>query len=95
MAEIESGVTTIEDVDKQRFDASTDAVEQGQRPWVYSISSDAADETGLLSVRVTVTRNAPAAQHPVKFALVHWLPDPSYTYSPPPSDASVTASGGT
>ena len=58
MAEIESGVTTIEDVDKQRFDASTDAVEQGQRPWVYSISSDAADETGLLSVRVTVTRNA-------------------------------------
>ena len=57
------------------------------------ISQETTDETGLISVRVTVTRDMPEGQHPIKFSVVRWVPDPSYTYTPPTSDTTSTPSG--
>jgi hypothetical protein len=31
----------------------------------------------------------------VKFTLVHFLPDPNYTYTPPTPDSGASTSGGT
>ena len=86
LAEIESGITAPDPVEKAAFDATAESLDAAEPAWLYSISSEATDEEGLISVRVAVTRDMPAGQHPVKFSLVRWLPDPNYT--PPTQDSS-------
>jgi type II secretion system protein I len=95
MGEIVAGITAPDNVENAQFESSSNASEQGiEAGWVYSISSESTDEDGLLSVRVTVTRNVPAAQHAVKFSLVRWVQDPNYTYEPPSSSTSSSSSSG-
>ncbi len=98
LAEIEAGIgdsSATGQVENQQFDPSTESLDRSEPAWLYSISSGPTDENGLVSVRVTVTRDMPASQHPVKFTLVRWLPDPNYTYTPPtPGSSSSSTSGG-
>ncbi len=93
MAEIVSQATPPATVDKVPFDSSNEALDPAEPGWLYSISQETTDETGLISVRVTVTRDMPEGQHPIKFSVVRWVPDPSYTYTPPTSDTTSTPSG--
>jgi Tfp pilus assembly protein PilV len=88
MAEILSGVASPDAVENTAFDSSSYALDSSQPAWLYSIISESTDEDGLISVRVTVTRDLPAGQHPVTFSLVRWLPDPNYVYTPPSSSTS-------
>jgi len=93
LAEIESGITAPEAVENAAFDTSSASLDPAEPAWLYSISTQSTDEEGLISVRVTVTRDLPVGQHPVKFSLVRWLPDPNYT--PPSQTSSTSSSSGT
>ena len=97
LAEIEAGITAPDPVENTPFDAATESLDPGEPAWLYSISQPSIEnaEDGVISVRVTVTRDLPAGQHPVKFSLVRWLPDPNYTYTPPTPDSGASTSGGT
>ncbi len=90
MAEILSGVSSPDAVENTPFPTADYALDEGGAAWVYSINSAETDEDGLLSVTVTVTRDMPAGQHPVKFTLVRWLQDPNYVYTPPSGSSSGT-----
>ena len=94
LAEIEAGITSTDSVDKVAFDTTANSLDPGEPAWLYSINSQSTDEDGVISVRVTVTRDLPAGQHPVKFSLVRWLPDPNYTYTPPSASSNTSTSGG-
>jgi general secretion pathway protein I len=62
--------------------------------WVYSIEQqEVDDEPGLLSIRVTVTRDLPPEQRPVTFALSRWIADPSYAASQSDSGSQSGSSG--
>ena len=76
LAEIKAGITSSDSVENQAFDTTTESLDQGGPAWLYSISSQATNEPGLILVRVTVTRDQPAAQHPVKFSLVRLAAGP-------------------
>jgi type II secretion system protein I len=92
LAEIVTGVIPPDPVDKTPFDDSTtESIDPNEPAWVYSIESEQTDETGLISVRVTVTRDVPVEQHPVQFALVRWMADPNYTYTPPSSNSTTSS----
>ena len=91
MAEILSGVASPDTVENTTFESSNYALDPAEPAWLYSISSESTDEDGLISVRVTVTRDVPAGQHPVKFSLVRWVPDPNYVYTPPASSTSSSS----
>jgi hypothetical protein len=97
LAEIEAGIISPDPADNARFDTTTESLDPAEPAWLYSIEqpSPQADEEGLVSVRVTVTRDQPAGQHPVKFSLVRWVPDPNYVYTPPSSNSSTSSSSGT
>ncbi len=95
LAEIEAGITSTDSVDRLKFDPTTESLDPGEPAWLYSINSQSTDEDGVISVRVTVTRDLPAGQHPVKFTLVRWLPDPNYVYTPPaPGSGSTSSTSG-
>jgi hypothetical protein len=82
LAEIVTGITAAEAASNVPFDATmTSSIDPSEAAWVYSIETQQADETGLIIVRVTVTRDIPAARHPVRFSLVRWIPDPNATSS--------------
>jgi general secretion pathway protein I len=82
MAEIVVGIVPAESVGTTTFDeTTTNSVEADEPAWVYVIEIEPTDEEGLIAVRVTVTRDMPAAKQPVSFSLVRWLPDPNYTPS--------------
>ena len=93
LAEITTGIIAAEAVSNAAFDATTTAsLDPNEPAWLYSIETQPTDETGLISVRVTVTRDLPAAQHPIHFSLVRWMPDPNATSQ---ADSSQnTESGG-
>ena len=93
MSEILSQATPPDAVNDAPFDSANEDLDPADPGWLYSIAADQADQTGLLSVHVTVARNMPASQHPTKFTLVRWVPDPNYTYTPPTSAAAGAASG--
>ena len=95
LAEIQSGMISAQAVEETAFDTSSDSADPADPGWLYSISTQSTDEDGLISVRVTVTRDEPASQHPVKYSLVRWMKDPNYTYTPPTSDTSSTSSSST
>jgi hypothetical protein len=44
--------------------------------FLYSVAVDQANQSGLLSVQVTVVRDLPAEQHPVPFKITRWMVDP-------------------
>jgi Tfp pilus assembly protein PilV len=94
MAEIEAGITQPDSVQDEKFDAQTEEFDPSEPGWRYSIVSEATNETGLLSVKLTVTRDLPDAQRPINFTLVRWLPDPNYTYTPPPPDSGSSTTTG-
>jgi len=82
LAEITSGIIAAEPVASTPFDATTYAsIDANEPAWLYSIETQTTNEEGLISVRVTVTRDLPAAKHPVSFSLVRWIPDPNATSS--------------
>jgi len=90
LAEIAAGITSSQAVENAAFDTSSESLDPAEPAWIYSISTQSTDEEGLISVRLTVTRDLPAGQHPVKFSLVRWLPDPNYT---PPSQTTLISGG--
>ena len=73
LAEIVAGITPAEPIQRATFETATDLSEPA---WLYSIETASLEEEGLLSVRVTVTRDLPAQRHPVVFSLVRWIADP-------------------
>jgi type II secretion system protein I len=82
MAEVTSGLTPAQQVSNSPFDATmTGSLDPNEPGWLYSIETQTTNQTGLIAVRVTVTRNLAATKHPVSFALVRWMPDPSATSS--------------
>jgi len=44
--------------------------------FLYSVAVDQANQSGLLSVQVTVVRDLPAEQHPIPFKITRWMVDP-------------------
>ena len=44
--------------------------------FLYSVSVDQANQSGLLTVQVTVVRDLPAGEHPVPFKITRWMVDP-------------------
>jgi type II secretion system protein I len=93
LAEIKAGITSTDLVDNAAFDPATESLDPAEPAWLFSISSQSTDEDGLIAVRVTVTRALPAGQHPVKFSLACWLPDPNYT-SPNQTSNQNSGTGG-
>ena len=94
LAEITIGITAAQTVSNTAFDATTTAsINPGEPAWMYSIETQTTDEEGLISVRVTVTRNLPAEKHPVTFSLVRWLPDPNATSSTGSGTSTTSSSG--
>lgn len=90
LSEIVTGIVPAEPVENAPFDATTTAsIDANEPAWLYTIETAQVDEAGLLSVRVTVTRDVPAGQHPVRFSLVRWLPDPSVSSSTGQSDPNA------
>ena len=79
LAEIVIGITPSDPVPATPFDPDETALDPDEPAWLYSIDSEPTNEDGLISVTVTVTRDLPPEQHPVRFSLVRWLPDPSGT----------------
>jgi len=73
--------------------ADTAASEAG---WLYSIDQQSVDdETGLLSVRVTVTQDLQPEQRPVSFSLTRWIPDPNAATTGSAASTSQSGSSGT
>ena len=81
LAEIVAGITPAEASDGVALKSQPDASEPA---WLYSIETTSVDD-GLLSVRVTVTRDLPAEKHPVRFSLVRWMADPEAGQSATPA----------
>ncbi len=79
MSEVVSGITAASAVDNAPFDPTIEPGTENDPNWVYSIATDSQSPgiQGLISVRVTVTRDVPAGQHPIEFSLVRWMPDPN------------------
>jgi len=95
LAEIEAGVTSTDSVEDTPFDSADEQLDAAESGWLYSIISKSTDEDGLISVKVTVTRDLPAVLHPIKFSLVRWMKDPNYTYTPPTSESGSTSTTST
>ena len=55
------------------------------------------DKEGLISVKVTVRKDLPAAQNPTSFSLYRWMLDPNSTTAEELSSgtSSTNSSGGT
>jgi general secretion pathway protein I len=88
LSEIVAGITSSEPVQGVSIAGAADASEPA---WLYSIETESLDEEeGLLSVRVTVSRDLPAEKHPVQFSLTRWIPDPD---AMPPT--TTTSNSGT
>ena len=58
--------------------------------WLYSIDCN-SDQSGLLMLDITVTKDLPEAQHPVQFTLWRWMIDPSV--APESNGTEATQSG--
>jgi prepilin-type N-terminal cleavage/methylation domain-containing protein len=94
LSELVTGVLAPDAVEKMPFDVESEALDPDEPAWLYSIETAETDETGLISVRVTVTRDLPPAQHPVEFSLVRWMPDPNATSSSQGNQSSQQSGSG-
>jgi hypothetical protein len=92
MSEVLSGITSPSAIDKASFDPDLEPSAADDN-WVYSIQTDSQSpgEDGLISVRVTVTRDVPVGQHPIEFSLVRWMTDPN---AQPESSSGTSGSSG-
>ena len=63
--------------------------------WLYSISVDSSAQQGLITVTVTVVRDAPTEQHPAPVQLVRWMVDPSIEEASSSSQTGTQSSGST
>lgn len=88
LAEIAAGITPLEPIEGAAFDTIT---EPGEPAWLYSIETDPTDEDGLISVRLTVTRDLPPEERPIRFSVVRWFSDPSASSNQ--NTASETGNG--
>jgi prepilin-type N-terminal cleavage/methylation domain-containing protein len=90
LAEIVGGITSAQPIQRAVIATAADASEPA---WLYSVETAPLSEEGLMSLRVTVTRDFPAARRPVQFSLVRWIPDPNASSSTS-SDQSAQQTGG-
>lgn len=97
MAEVVSGITPPSSVGETPFDTSTEPELVDDPRWVYAIDQVQTDEEGLISVKVTVKRDLPEAQHPISFSLVRWMLDPNSSTAEELSSgtSNTNSSGGT
>lgn len=96
MAEIVAGVESLETQENVPLGTVDD--NSTESDWLYSVEINSTDLTGLVEVRVTVTKDQSAEQHPASFSLVRWMLDPDTTSAEDStSDTSTTeeTSGGT
>jgi prepilin-type N-terminal cleavage/methylation domain-containing protein len=59
--------------------------------WIYSISSE-SDQTGLLALQITVSKDVAEGQHPVQFTLWRWMIDPNVAPESNDNDQSQNGS---
>ena len=62
--------------------------------WMYSLACD-SDQSGLLILQVTVTKDLPAEQHPVQFSLWRWMIDPNIAPESNVDQSQTNSSGST
>jgi len=74
MAEITAGLASAESDEDVPLSESEDETET---EWLYSVEATPLDQQGLMEIRVTVTKNLPAEQHPAESSLVRWMVDES------------------
>jgi general secretion pathway protein I len=93
MSEIVARTVAAENVQRATLVKNTDS---GESDWLYSIETASLAEDGLMSVRVTVTRDLPAEKHPVQFSLVRWMSttDASQSTSTNPSTQQDSGASG-
>ncbi len=94
LSQVTTGVMTPDPVDRQPFDTSLEQLDPNEPAWIYSVENEQTTELGLISVKVTVTRDVPPEQHPVQFSLTCWLPDPNYTAANSTSSSGSSTGGG-
>jgi prepilin-type N-terminal cleavage/methylation domain-containing protein len=90
ISEISSGLVQPTSVSNTAFDTSTEGLDTEDTHWFYTVEQNSTDEDGLLSVKVTVSRNVPDDQHALKFSVTEWVQDPNFT---PPTVTSGGTSG--
>jgi general secretion pathway protein I len=90
LSEVVGGIVQAQPVQRAVLAGAADASEPA---WLYSIETASLSAEGLMSIRVTVTRDLPAAKRPVQFSLLRWIPDPNSSQTATPRDASQQTSG--
>jgi type II secretion system protein I len=90
LAEIVSGITPAQSVQNAAVPRAADASEPA---WLCSIETSSLADEGLMSVCVSVTRDMPAAKHPVRFSLTRWIADPDATSPTTPDQSAQQTSG--
>ncbi len=65
MSELTSGLYPLTPV--------TEAVDDYDPQWTYSVEIDQIDQEGLIAVRVSIVQNLPESQRPVRYQLVRWM----------------------
>lgn len=75
LAELVAGIEPLESQEGTPLGTTGD--DSDEPDWLYSVEVNPTEETGLLEVRVTVYKDLPEAQRPVRFSLVRWFIDPS------------------
>jgi type II secretion system protein I len=88
LSEIVGGMIDAASAGNSPFDPKNESLDPNEPGWRCDVEVGQTDETGLISVRVTVTRDLPAAQKPVKFSLVRWMADPNATTASEQSSGS-------
>ncbi len=95
LAELVVGAEPLEA--QQNVPLGTVADGSGDPDWLYSVEVNSTDQTGLVEVRVTVSKEPSTGSQPVSFSLVRWMLDPNATSTEEStSETSTTnaASGG-
>lgn len=87
LAEIASGLTVAEPV--------TMSLCPDDQDWLYSVAVESTAETGIVAVRVTLTRNLPNQPQPLEFSMVQWMPDPAAATSTESTTAGQSSTTGT
>jgi len=62
--------------------------------FLYSVAVDQANQSGLLSVQVSVVRDLPAEQHPIPFKITRWMIDPGIESQQMSTEATNAANAG-
>jgi hypothetical protein len=92
LAEIFTGASTTDAVENALLE-----VDEDNRSWLYSVSTQQADDLGLLAVTVSVTCDTSATPAPVA-TITRWMIDPNMTLSAGTSSTGTstgTTSGST